>query len=74
MGHEGKHLIDPETGLCEICDRSAIEQVQQGQLPGKKIIYTNLDDESTERLNIEEIPQRKVNKYRQRKRKSIFFS
>lgn len=63
MGHQGKHLIDPETGLCEICDQGAIEQVQQGKPPTKKIIYSALEDESTDRLNIDEIPQMKVNNY-----------
>lgn len=63
MGHQGKHLIDPETGLCEICDKGAIEQVQQGRAPGKKIVYTTLEDDSIEPLNIDEVPHTKVNNY-----------
>ncbi|CAF0886019.1 unnamed protein product [Adineta steineri] len=31
MGHYGKHIIDPETGLCEICDKNAIQEVRQGK-------------------------------------------
>ncbi|UJR33588.1 hypothetical protein I4U23_021025 [Adineta vaga] len=31
MGHYGKHPIDPETGLCEICDQNAIQDFRQGK-------------------------------------------
>ena len=41
MGHPGKHLIDPETGLCEICDKDAIYEVRQGKRPGKHLFYSD---------------------------------
>ncbi|CAF0750689.1 unnamed protein product [Adineta ricciae] len=31
MGHYGKHIIDPQTGLCEICDKNAIQDFRQGK-------------------------------------------
>lgn len=34
MGHYGKHIIDPETGLCEICDKNAIQEFRQSKRPG----------------------------------------
>jgi len=37
MGHYGKHVIDPETGLCEICDRNAIREVRQGRRLGEQV-------------------------------------
>jgi hypothetical protein len=63
MGHPGKHIIDPETGLCELCDEGAIREVQQGKRPGKQILYENGDEQLTYRSNNDEIPYTKVNKY-----------
>lgn len=54
MGHPGKHIIDPETGLCVICDKEAIQEVTQGRRPEKQYIYPNQNDEA---------PYQKVNKY-----------
>jgi hypothetical protein len=52
MGHYGKHIIDPETGLCEICDPGAIQEVRHGKTPGKQVFYSNHhDDRSTYRSN-----------------------
>lgn len=44
MGHPGKHIIDPETGLCEICDHGAIQEIHQGRRPVKKVYYNDRDD------------------------------
>jgi hypothetical protein len=63
MGHHGKHIIDPETGLCEICDNGAIREVHYGKRPGKQVFYSNNDDGLTYRSNHDEIPYTKVNKY-----------
>ena len=61
MGHPGKHIIDPETGLCEICDRDAIREVRQGKRPGKQVFYSNHDDRLTYRSNDDDMPYVKVN-------------
>jgi hypothetical protein len=63
MGHPGKHPIDPATGLCEICDRDAINEVRHGKRPGKQFFYSNHDDRNTYRPNHERIPYEKVIKY-----------
>lgn len=63
MGHAGKHIIDPETGLCEICDKGAIQEVHQGKRPGKHVFYSHSDDRLTNRSNSDEIPYAKVNKH-----------
>lgn len=36
MVHSGKHPIDPETGLCDICDRDAIEDIRRGRAPVRR--------------------------------------
>jgi len=69
MVYYGKHIIDPKTGLCEICDRSAIYDFRQGKRSGKQFFYSNQDgkftyrpfDEET-RHNHEEITPRYVRK------------
>jgi len=63
MGHHGKHIIDPETGLCEICDNGAIREVHHGKRPGKQVFYSNNDHRLTYRSNNDEIPYTKVNRY-----------
>ena len=71
MVHYGKHIIDPATGLCEICDRGAIHDFRRGKRPGKKqFLYSNQDgrftyrpsDENDERRNYEEPTPRYVRK------------
>ena len=61
MGHYGKHIIDPETGLCEICDKDAIRQVRQGKRPRRQVYYSDRDDDLTYRSN-DEIIHIQVNK------------
>ncbi|CAF0776071.1 unnamed protein product [Didymodactylos carnosus] len=39
MPHYGHHIIDRETGLCEICDRSAIYDIKLGKKP--QFLYGN---------------------------------
>ncbi|CAF2327979.1 unnamed protein product [Rotaria sp. Silwood2] len=56
MGHYGKHIIDPETGLCEICDKDAIHEIRTGQQPGKQVYYSNHNDGFTYRSNNDESP------------------
>jgi hypothetical protein len=63
MGHPGKHLIDPETGLCEICDKDAIYEVRHGKRPGKQVYYSNHTDRSDYHPNTGRIPYDKVIKY-----------
>jgi hypothetical protein len=71
MVHYGKHIIDPATGLCEICDRGAIHDFRKGKRPGKKqFLYSNQDgrftyrayDEEEEERNYEEPKPRHVRK------------
>jgi hypothetical protein len=59
MGHTGKHIIDPETGLCVICDQDAIQEVTQGRRPGKQYYYANGNDGSTYRSYNDEAPYAK---------------
>ncbi|CAF3030031.1 unnamed protein product [Rotaria sp. Silwood2] len=54
MVHYGKHIIDPQTGLCEICDRGAIHQFRQSK-QGKQFLYSNQDGKFTYRPNDDEI-------------------
>ena len=49
MVHYGRHIIDPKTGLCEICDRGAIHDFRTGKRPGKKFLYSNQDGKFTYR-------------------------
>jgi hypothetical protein len=56
MGHYGKHIIDPETGLCEICDKGVLHEIRQGKRPGKQVYYSQHDD------RYDEIPYARVNK------------
>lgn len=51
MVHYGKHIIDPQTGLCEICDRGAIHELKHGKRPGKQFLYSNHDGKFTYRPN-----------------------
>lgn len=62
MGHDGKHIIDPETGLCQICDKGAIQEVHRGKRPGKQVLYSHSDDRLTNRSSYVECPYAKVNK------------
>lgn len=39
MGHPGKHPIDPDTGLCDVCDSYAIQNIRQGRKPEKRMFY-----------------------------------
>lgn len=54
MVHYGKHIIDPGTGLCEICDRGAIHDFRQGKRPGRQFLYSNQDGKFTYRPNDED--------------------
>ncbi|CAF3638053.1 unnamed protein product [Rotaria socialis] len=56
MGHYGKHIIDPETGLCEICDKDAIYDIRHGKAPPKQVYYSKHDDGLTYRSNRDEPP------------------
>jgi hypothetical protein len=49
MVHYGKHIIDRETGLCEICDRGVIHDLRKGKRPGRKYLYSNRDGKFTYR-------------------------
>ena len=49
MVHYGKHIIDHETGLCEICDRGAIHDFRRGKRPGRQFLYSNHDGKFTYR-------------------------
>ena len=49
MVHYGKHIIEPETGLCEICDRGAIHDYKKGKRPGRQFLYSNQDGRFTYR-------------------------
>lgn len=60
MGHYGKHIIDPETGLCEICDKDAIREIHQGKQPKKQAYYSNHDDSLSYRPNDDEYPHERV--------------
>ncbi|CAF3422025.1 unnamed protein product [Rotaria socialis] len=51
MVHYGKHIIDPQTGLCEICDRGAIHEIRHGKRHGKQFLYSNQDGKFTYRSN-----------------------
>ena len=44
MGHPAKHPIDPDTGLCDICDRDAIRDLKLGRRPARRILYVDRDD------------------------------
>lgn len=55
MVHFGKHIIDPKTGLCEICDRGAIYEIKKGKRQGKQFLYSNQDGKFTYRPNDEEL-------------------
>lgn len=70
MVHYGKHIIEPETGLCEICDRGAIHDFKKGKRPGRQFLYSNQDgrftyrpsDENEVRYNYDEATPRYVRK------------
>ena len=49
MGHPIKHPIDPETGLCDICDGDAIREIKLGRRPARRIIYVNQEERLHER-------------------------
>lgn len=51
MVHYGKHIIDSQTGLCEICDRGAIHDLRRGKRTGKQFLYSNQDGKFTYRPN-----------------------
>jgi hypothetical protein len=55
MVHYGRHIIDPATGLCEICDRGAIHDFRTGRRPGKQFLYSNQDGKFTYRPVNDEI-------------------
>ena len=55
MVHYGKHIIDPATGLCEICDRGAIHELKHGKRPGKQFLYSNQDGKFTYRSTDDEL-------------------
>jgi hypothetical protein len=55
MVHYGRHIIDPATGLCEICDRGAIHEFRQGKRPAKQFLYSNQDGKFVYRPANEEI-------------------
>ncbi|CAF1103186.1 unnamed protein product [Rotaria sordida] len=54
MVHYGKHIIDQQTGLCEICDRGAIHRFRQSK-HGKQFLYSNQNGKFTYRPNDDEI-------------------
>lgn len=54
MVHYGKHIIEPETGLCEICDRGTIHDYKKGKRPGRQFLYSNQDGKFTYRPNDED--------------------
>ena len=54
MVHYGKHIIDPQTGYCEICDRGVINDLRKGKRAGKQFLYSNQDGKFTYRPNDEE--------------------
>ena len=60
MGHPGKHTIDPETGLCEICDQGAIQEIHQGKRPAKHVFYDDYDGRNTYRPYPNDIHHAKV--------------
>lgn len=45
MGHRGKHIIDPETGLCVLCDTDAIKEIREGKTPEQRLYYTKNGNE-----------------------------
>ena len=51
MVHYGRHIIDPETGLCEICQRGAIQSLRHGKRPGRNFLNTKQNGKSTHRSN-----------------------
>lgn len=53
MVHYGKHIIDPQTGLCEICDRGEIHEIRTGK-HGKQFLYSNQDGKFTYRPSDED--------------------
>jgi hypothetical protein len=55
MVHYGRHIIDQETGLCEICDRGAIHDFHQGKRTGRHFLYSNQDGKFTYRPADDEI-------------------
>ena len=48
MGHPIKHPIDPETGLCDICDGDAIREIRLGKRPTKRIVYVSQEERLTD--------------------------
>jgi hypothetical protein len=54
MGHPIKHPIDPETGLCDICDGDAIREIRLGKRPAKRVVYVNQEERLTDPLIDEE--------------------
>ena len=54
MVHYGKHIIDPDTGLCEVCDRGTLHDYHQAKRPGKRFLYSNQDGKFTYRPNDDE--------------------
>ena len=51
MVHYGRHIIDPETGLCEICQRGAIQNLRQGKRPARNFLNKNPNGKSKHRSN-----------------------
>lgn len=44
MGHPTKHPIDPDTGLCDICDRDAIRDIRLGRRPARRVVYVDREE------------------------------
>ena len=44
MVHAGKHIIDPATGLCEICDDEAIRDLRRGKQPVRQVSNLQVDE------------------------------
>ncbi|CAF0775874.1 unnamed protein product [Didymodactylos carnosus] len=49
MPHYGHHIIDRETGLCEICDRAAIYDIKLGKKP--QLLYGDSNGRFVSRSN-----------------------
>lgn len=54
MVHPAKHPIDPDTGLCDICDRDAIQEIKLGRRPGRRVVYVDQEEGVIDRAPEEE--------------------
>ena len=54
MGHPAKHPIDPDTGLCDICDREAIREIRLGRQPTRRVVYVDHEEDVIRRAPEEE--------------------